>query len=84
VIAHRLSTVVEADEIIFLDHGRITERGTHQGLLDQNGEYASMWNRQREAAEARAKLIEAGELAEAVAVESAKAEVAETEAVEAE
>ena len=63
---------------------RITERGTHQGLLDQNGEYASMWNRQREAAEARAKLIEAGELAEAVAVESAKAEVAETEAVEAE
>ncbi len=70
VIAHRLSTVVDADEIIFLDHGRITERGTHQQLLDQKGEYASMWNRQREAADARAKLIEAGELAEAVAVET--------------
>jgi ABC-type transport system involved in Fe-S cluster assembly fused permease/ATPase subunit len=56
VIAHRLSTVVDADEIIFLDHGRIVERGTHQDLLEQKGEYAAMWNRQREAAEARAKL----------------------------
>ncbi|MGA8171460.1 MAG: ABC transporter ATP-binding protein/permease [Methylocystis sp.] len=59
VIAHRLSTVVEADEIVFLDHGRIVERGTHQQLLDKNGEYAAMWNRQREAAEARAKLLAA-------------------------
>jgi ATP-binding cassette subfamily B protein len=59
VIAHRLSTVVEADEIVFLDHGRIVERGTHQELLDKNGEYAAMWNRQREAAEARAKLLAA-------------------------
>ncbi len=59
VIAHRLSTVVEADEIVFLDQGRVVERGTHQQLLDKNGEYAAMWNRQREAAEARAKLLAA-------------------------
>src|SRR6476661_6738990 len=44
VIAHRLSTVVSADEIIVLDGGEIVERGTHQTLLHQNGLYASMWN----------------------------------------
>jgi ATP-binding cassette, subfamily B, heavy metal transporter len=49
VIAHRLSTVVNADEIIVLDKGVIAERGTHHALLGQNGLYASMWNRQREA-----------------------------------
>jgi ATP-binding cassette, subfamily B, heavy metal transporter len=48
VIAHRLSTVVNADEIIVLDKGVIAERGTHQALLGQDGIYASMWNRQRE------------------------------------
>ncbi len=61
VIAHRLSTIVDADEIIVLDAGRIVERGTHQGLLTQNGLYASMWNRQREAEAAREKLALAGE-----------------------
>ncbi len=50
VIAHRLSTVVNADEIIVLDKGLIAERGTHDGLLGQNGIYAAMWNRQREVA----------------------------------
>ena len=56
VIAHRLSTIVGADEIIVLDQGRIVERGTHSGLLASGGLYASMWNRQREAEEAREKL----------------------------
>jgi len=56
VIAHRLSTIVGADEIIVLDQGRIAERGTHSQLLATSGLYASMWNRQREAQEAREKL----------------------------
>jgi ABC-type transport system involved in Fe-S cluster assembly fused permease/ATPase subunit len=56
VIAHRLSTIVGADEIIVLDQGRIAERGTHSRLLSTGGLYASMWNRQREAEEAREKL----------------------------
>jgi ATP-binding cassette subfamily B protein len=56
VIAHRLSTIIGADEIIVLDRGVIVERGTHHQLLAQAGLYASMWNRQREAAQAREKL----------------------------
>jgi len=62
VIAHRLSTIVDADEILFLDQGEIVERGSHSALLAQNGAYAAMWNRQREAAEARERLlaVEAG------------------------
>jgi ATP-binding cassette subfamily B protein len=56
VIAHRLSTIVTADEIIVLDQGRIAERGTHGVLLAKGGLYASMWNRQREAEEARERL----------------------------
>jgi ATP-binding cassette subfamily B protein len=56
VIAHRLSTIVDADEIIVLDQGRIAERGTHAQLLAANSLYASMWNRQREAQEARERL----------------------------
>ncbi len=56
VIAHRLSTIVGADEIIVLDQGRIAERGTHAQLLAMGGLYASMWNRQREAQEARERL----------------------------
>jgi ATP-binding cassette subfamily B protein len=43
VIAHRLSTVVDADEIIVLNDGRIAERGTHAGLLANGGIYAHMW-----------------------------------------
>jgi len=49
VIAHRLSTVVEADEIIVLDEGRIVERGTHAELIAKDALYAEMWRRQSEA-----------------------------------
>jgi ATP-binding cassette subfamily B protein len=60
VIAHRLSTVVGADEIIVLDAGRICERGRHAELLAKEGAYAAMWRRQQEG---RNGGDEAGELA---------------------
>jgi len=58
VIAHRLSTVIDADEIIVLKAGEIAERGTHNELLEMDGLYTTMWNRQREASEAEKKLAE--------------------------
>ena len=61
VIAHRLSTVIAADEIIVLRQGEIAERGTHRELLDAGGLYAEMWNRQREATEAEERLRRARE-----------------------
>jgi ATP-binding cassette subfamily B protein len=61
VIAHRLSTVVAADEIIVLQDGLIAERGTHGALLAMNGLYAAMWYRQREATEAEERLRRARE-----------------------
>ncbi len=61
VIAHRLSTVVNADQIIVLEAGEIAERGTHSELMDKNGLYASMWARQREADEAEERLRAAKE-----------------------
>jgi ATP-binding cassette subfamily B protein len=48
VIAHRLSTVVNADEIIVMDKGRIVERGKHEALLERDGLYAQLWNLQRQ------------------------------------
>jgi ATP-binding cassette subfamily B protein len=51
IIAHRLSTVVEADEILVLDAGRIVERGRHPELLEKNGVYAHMWALQQQAEE---------------------------------
>jgi ATP-binding cassette subfamily B protein len=51
VIAHRLSTVMDADQILVLDHGRIVERGTHRELVEAGGAYAQMWALQQEEAE---------------------------------
>ena len=48
VIAHRLSTVIDSDQIIVLDHGRIVERGSHADLLAKEGHYADMWRLQQE------------------------------------
>ena len=61
IIAHRLSTVVDADEIVVLDEGRIVERGGHAQLLAARGGYADMWARQRQAAKAREALERTGE-----------------------
>ena len=63
VIAHRLSTVVDADEILVLDDGQVTERGRHSELLAAGGDYAQMWARQQEA-DKRQRLL-AEELTEA-------------------
>lgn len=48
VIAHRLSTVIDADKIIVLENGKIAEEGTHTQLLNKNGLYSEMWFRQQE------------------------------------
>ena len=72
VIAHRLSTVVHADNVIVLDHGEIVEHGTHLELLAKGGLYASLWARQREADEARERLsqvLEEDELPQSRAAE---------------
>jgi ATP-binding cassette subfamily B protein len=54
IIAHRLSTIIDADEILVLDQGEIAERGTHSKLLEKEGLYAVMWQRQQEHIESSA------------------------------
>jgi len=53
VIAHRLSTVVDADQILVMDKGKIVERGTHRELLEQNSIYSQMWNLQKQEEQTR-------------------------------
>ncbi len=62
VIAHRLSTIVHADRILVLEKGVLVESGTHGELMDRNGLYASLWNRQRQAEKAREELARSLEL----------------------
>ncbi|HBC06210.1 MAG TPA: metal ABC transporter permease, partial [Rhodospirillaceae bacterium] len=57
-VAHRLSTVVDADEILVLEAGRIVERGSHPDLLNKNGRYADMWARQQQQEKARETLAD--------------------------
>ncbi len=71
VIAHRLSTVIDADQILVLDHGHITERGSHRELLEANGHYAEMWALQQEQRELEKEAEEIGEPVEIRVVEKA-------------
>lgn len=54
VIAHRLSTVIHADQILVMDHGAIVERGTHDELRERNGAYAALWQAQQGSGTTRA------------------------------
>jgi ATP-binding cassette subfamily B protein len=64
VIAHRLSTIIHADTILVLEKGQIAEQGTHAELIEKNGLYASLWDRQRQAEKAREDLALALEAAQ--------------------
>jgi ATP-binding cassette subfamily B protein len=72
VIAHRLSTVTDADEILVLREGEIVERGSHAALLEANGVYAGMWAAQ----------VELDEVAEDVGVDPAQLQKSVSEAAE--
>ena len=57
VIAHRLSTVVNSEQILVLDQGEIIERGTHQELVDKNGKYRELWEHQQNRKEGEEKKV---------------------------
>ena len=57
VIAHRLSTVVNSEQILVLDQGEIIERGTHQELVDKNGKYRELWEHQQNRKEGEEKSV---------------------------
>ncbi len=67
VVAHRLSTVIDADEILVLGDGCVQERGTHNELLALGGHYSSMWQRQQDADRAMETLVQSGELGDGLA-----------------
>jgi len=48
--SHRLSTITSADQILFIQGGRVIEKGIHQDLVNQGGRYAAMWNKQTKTA----------------------------------
>jgi ATP-binding cassette subfamily B protein len=58
VIAHRLSTIINVNEILVLDGGEVVERGSHSELLEKNGKYAQMWQKQQQLDEAQQRLME--------------------------
>ena len=58
VIAHRLSSIVNADEVLVLSKGEIIERGPHLTLIEANGPYAEMWHRQKKTANEIEKIQE--------------------------
>jgi ATP-binding cassette subfamily B protein len=60
IIAHRLSTVRNADLILVMDHGRIVEQGTHESLLAANSYYATLYSAQFAARDGRAGVLEGG------------------------
>jgi ATP-binding cassette subfamily B protein len=63
MVAHRLSTVAGADEIIVLSEGKIVERGTHHELLAAGGLYADLWSRQSRAHDLALQAAEASRVA---------------------
>ena len=60
MIAHRLSTITHANEILFIEEGRVIERGSHENLLQKRGRYAELWWRQQEDPDADLALTEPG------------------------
>ncbi|MBT6032789.1 MAG: hypothetical protein HOH19_09455, partial [Kordiimonadaceae bacterium] len=55
---HRLSTIINVNEILVLDNGEVVERGNHTALLEQEGKYYQMWQKQQQLDEVQQKLIE--------------------------